>query len=176
MFLGWLAINFNKHRREELHALILLHQHSPMKLTELTPHGITSRLLHGLQKKGFITETKKGFSLLSFWDVKPVEKVDMSKVGKKVPTNQLYNLWKDSFNIDVPTVDLVVKNKVHAKRLLQGRDIEYWERVIDTAVKDPFWKNSCKSSLSSLSKAGMALIGKGTNNLDNYFEQAENQS
>lgn len=154
----------------ELRALCCMRVKSAgASLSDLSAKGVEFAVVSKLLQLHFCSEFPAGtFNLLPFWKgtVVAFEQPDTK------PTNAPYALfvaWKQAFGVDVPTNNMRMQQMAQAKRMLKSRDIEYWNRIIALAVLDPFWKKSCRNSITTLEKAAQSLSEKSGGKFEQIF-------
>ena len=162
-FEDWLVVRgILSFPHDELKALCLLRLHNDgAAMKDFTAKGIPSKAVLSLVQKQLVSEFPSGvFNLLPFWKVEsvPFDGVSVSDEKKKVNTPYaLFAAWKKKFGVDISTDGIRMQMLHQAKRMLKSRDLDYWVGIMDAALKDPFWKNSCRNSITTLEKAAMSL-------------------
>ena len=145
-----------------LRVLCLVRVHGPevehRTLLELMASGgiITDNLSY-CRDSGLLFEHGGKYRITEFWKEQVENPGFISCIEKAATPYQLFELWKNSFHVDIPTPNMRVQLLAHAKRLLKTREFEYWQRTIELCLKDDFWKKVAGNSIASLEKAAVQL-------------------
>lgn len=147
----------------ELKVLCCLRVKGSATMKELTSRGIETAAVLAAVKSGRVSEFPTGtFNLLPFWKATDVtfETDEAAKTQQDRPYS-LFDAWRRTFGVDVPTQSLRTQMLAQAKRMLKSRDLQYWRSIMDAAVKDDFWRDSCRNGITTLEKAALKF-GSGT--------------
>lgn len=141
----------------ELKVLCCLRIKGQATMQDFTARGIDSESVLSMVKSGRISEFPAGkFNLLPFWKVSDAKfEVEDSVKRQQDTPYSLFDAWRRTFGVDVPTQSLRTQMMAQAKRMLKSRDLQYWRGIMDAAVKDDFWRDSCRNGITTLEKAAL---------------------
>jgi hypothetical protein len=175
MFTDWLTkVGVFNLDQDSLQILCHVYNEAVCKESDLISFSSTTsffisnpkNVLRSLVQNGYLEKNGSSYRLSSFHTKNSFYAISL-EVNSPY---KLFQYWVGTLSVDISTSRQKMVNLGHAKRLLKGRTLSYWQGIVDQCAKDKFWKTAAKNSIATLEKAALNF---GVSNNSNGRSKAD---